>query len=117
PELPPQPGQLAPLRAGDNRADAGRCPAAAGMLAVVLGRIAVIVGQLLTRLNSPAGLDPDVPGLPFGDAIGLTAMIDQPRRIPGDVAINIVPLIELEDVHGPVAALPGSLDLGMCPAQ
>jgi hypothetical protein len=97
---------------GHDVADAIRRPAATRVLFVVLQVVAVIERQFLAGLDAAQRHDPDAPGVKLGLAVRRATVVDEPRRIPSRVAIEIVLLVQREDTFVVLPATPQRLALG-----
>lgn len=74
----------------------------------------VVVSQLFTGGDRALCKNPDMALNDVHFAVGVARMVDQARRIPGHIAVNVVACIEAEKVHMPRAAFAGTPHLLFC---
>ena len=65
---------------------------------VILEVETVVEGDLFAGANVTSGNDPDIPRLENRLAIGLTAMVDETRRVPWNIAVKVMLMVQAEDV-------------------
>ena len=76
----------------DDISDAFGCAARARIISIILQVVTVIESEFLAGRDVAQGDEPDPPVTDLSLAIGSARMIDQARRIPWDVAVEILGL-------------------------
>ena len=89
----------------------------AGVLLEVIQTVAVVEGQFLPGLYFPERDDPNPTLLQQRFAVGAATVVQPPRRIPAQVPVEIVDLVEFEDVGIAQITLDGGFGFGNLSAK
>lgn len=95
--------QLGPLVPAHDVADTLRRATTTGMVFEAIYIKAVVKAKLFAGMDVPQGMDENPAARGEGLAVGNAGMVDQARRVPRHVAIQIVVLRQVEDVNGGIA--------------
>ena len=68
------------------------------MLPVILQVVAVIEGQFLPGPDATPRHNPDAPAIRFRLAIRIATVIQESRRVPRHIAIEVVSVVQRENV-------------------
>src|SRR6266487_1582199 len=82
------------------------------VFAVILKIVAVVEGQLLARFDLAQSQNPDAVPVKFRFTIRRATVIDETRRIPGHVAVQVELVIQGEDVLVVLFAAPQRFGFG-----
>ena len=80
-------------------AHARRGSTVAGTCLIARQGVTVVVGQLFAGVDAAPGINPNATAHHYRLAVGDTAVIEKPGRIPHHAAVNIIVLIEGKEVR------------------